>query len=56
MLQAQLAVVDSDGALRTDLVSLDKALGGGWQGLPETSDRLETDRPYTVNGKSGRRQ
>ena len=51
VLQAQLAIIDSDGALRTDLVSLNKALGGGWQGLPETPMPLETTRPYMMDRK-----
>jgi outer membrane protein TolC len=50
-LQAQLMLTESDGALRTDLVSLDKALGGGWQSLPAFPATLDKQRPYTVDRK-----
>ncbi len=53
-LSAQLALVVSEGMLRTDLVSLDKALGGGWQVLPSVSAKLDTQRPYIVPHQSER--
>ena len=51
VLQNRDSVVQSDAQLRRDLVSLYKALGGGWEGMPAIDDHATAAGIYEVPKK-----
>jgi outer membrane protein TolC len=52
VLQDRDQLVQSDAQLRRDLVSLYKALGGGWEGMPAIDDRATAATSYEAPKKT----
>ena len=48
VLQDRDQLAQSDAALRRDLVSLYKALGGGWEGMPPIDEHASSAKQYTL--------